>query len=65
MGRNAIQFQKGLSLPDFLQLYGTETQCEDALAQVRWPEGFRCPRCDASVYGLVCDRRLKRYQCRQ
>ena len=28
MARNGIQFQKGLSLPDFLRLYGTEEQCE-------------------------------------
>ncbi len=27
MGHNAIQFQKGLSVPEFLQLYGTESQC--------------------------------------
>jgi hypothetical protein len=46
MGRNTIQFQKGLSLPEFLQLYGTESQCEEALAQIRWPNGFRCPRCE-------------------
>jgi transposase-like protein len=65
MGRNAIQFQKGLSVPEFLQLYGTETQCEEALAKIRWPNGFRCPRCEESLHGLVYGRRLKRYQCRQ
>lgn len=65
MGRNTIQFQKGLSLPDFQKLYGTEVQCEEALAQMRWPRGFRCPRCDGAPHGLVYGRRLKRYQCRQ
>jgi hypothetical protein len=35
MGRNAIPFQKGLSVPEFQKLYGTEAQCEDALAQMR------------------------------
>jgi hypothetical protein len=35
IGRNAIQFQNGLSVPEFLQLYGTETQCEEALAKIR------------------------------
>jgi hypothetical protein len=49
MGRNAIQFQKGLSVPEFLQLYGTETQYEEALAKIRWPNGFRCPRCEESL----------------
>jgi transposase-like protein len=65
MGRNAIQFQTGLSMPEFQKLYGTEAQCEEALAQIRWPNGFRCPRCEGVLYGLVYGRRLKRYQCRQ
>lgn len=65
MGRNAIQFQKGLSVPDFHKLYGTEAQCEEALAQMRWPCGFRCPRCGGAPHGLVYGPRLKRYQCRQ
>ena len=42
---NGIQMQKGLSLPEFIQLYGTEQQCEDALQKARWPQGFRCPKC--------------------
>ncbi len=45
MTQNTIQFQKGLSLPDFLKDYGTEEQCEQALEQWRWPLGFSCPRC--------------------
>ena len=65
MARNAIQFQKGLSVPEFQKLYGTETQCEDALAQMRWPHRFRCPRCEGASYGFVYGRRLRRYQCRQ
>ncbi len=64
MARSGIQFQKGLSLPDFHRLYGTEEQCEAALETMRWPDGFRCPRCDGHAHGLVCGRRLKRYQCR-
>ena len=64
MARSAIQFQKGLSLPDFQRLYGTEEQCEAALEKARWPDGFRCPRCGGHEHGLVYGRRLKRYQCR-
>jgi len=64
MARNAIQFQKGLSLSEFIRLYGTEEQCESALEKVRWPDGFRCPRCHSHEHGLVYGRRLKRYQCR-
>ena len=43
--RRAIQFQKGLSLPEFQRLYGTEWQREAALEKARWPDRFRrCPR---------------------
>ena len=31
MARNPVQFQKGISLNEFLSLYGTEQQCFDAL----------------------------------
>ena len=45
MAQNPLQFQKGLSLPDFLKEYGTEEQCAQALERWRWPQGFICPRC--------------------
>lgn len=61
---SAIQFQIGLSLRQFLRLYGTEEQCEAALEKARWPDGFRCPRCGGHEHGLVYGRRLKHYQCR-
>ena len=45
MARNPVQFQKGISLNEFLSLYGTEDQCFDALYRWRWPNGFVCPHC--------------------
>ncbi len=45
MSMNQVQFQKGLSLAEFLTQYGTEAQCEAALQALRWPDGFRCPAC--------------------
>ena len=45
MARNPVQFQKGISLNDFLSLYGTEQQCFDTLYRWRWPDGFVCPNC--------------------
>jgi hypothetical protein len=33
MSMNRIQFQPGLSLPEFLKHFGTETQCATALEQ--------------------------------
>jgi transposase-like protein len=64
MAMNRIQFQAAMSLSQFQELYGTEEQCEAALAQARWPEGFRCPRCGGQEHGLVHGRRHRRYQCR-
>ncbi|MCT0232667.1 transposase, partial [Synechococcus sp. CS-1327] len=61
---NRIQFQSGLSLPKFIDLYGTEEKCEAALEHARWSDGFRCPRCECQKYGLIGGRRHKRYQCR-
>lgn len=63
MSMNRIQFQHGLSLPEFLAVYGTEVQCAQALERTRWPEGFRCPRCQASHYSRVQVRRHTLFQC--
>lgn len=43
---NPVQFQKGLSMMEFMQSYGTELQCYRALYRSRWPKGFRCPACN-------------------
>ena len=40
MAANRIQFQPGMSFPQFMELYGTEEKCAAALEQARWPEGF-------------------------
>lgn len=45
MSKNMVQFQRGLSLKDFLAQYGTEAKCERALFAWRWPDGFVCPEC--------------------
>jgi transposase-like protein len=45
MPMNRVQFQRGLSMPEFLSQYGTDAQCEAALTAARWPNGFACPRC--------------------
>jgi ribosomal protein L37AE/L43A len=42
---NRVQFQRGLSMAEFMQRYGTEAQCEAALIASRWPQGFACPAC--------------------
>jgi len=63
MAMNRIQFQPGLSMPEFLKRYGTEAQCAAALEQARWPSGFRCPRCDGAAYSRVRGRTHPLFQC--
>ena len=60
MSKNKVQFQKGMSLSNFLALYGTEVQCEQALFAWRWPNGFVCPECGHDGH-CVLGRGL--YQC--
>lgn len=64
MKMNRIQFQAGLSLNQFLTRYGEEQQCESALESARWPEGFRCPKCDSERHcSYRRGRRVKVFQC--
>ncbi|MFA5058554.1 MAG: IS1595 family transposase [Opitutaceae bacterium] len=64
MAMNRIQFQPGLSLPEFLGQFGTEAQCAAALEQTRWPQGFRCPGCGEAGYCLLQGGGHKMFQCR-
>lgn len=45
MAINAVQFQHGLSMVEFVAQYGTEAKCYRALYRSRWPQGFQCPAC--------------------
>ncbi|MDB4222349.1 IS1595 family transposase [Granulosicoccus sp.] len=61
MARNKVQFQKGVSLTEFLSQYGTEEQCFNALYTWRWPEGFVCPNCNHDKCCQLTSRKLQ--QC--
>ena len=64
MARNPVQFQKGVSLNEFLSLYGTEQQCFDALYQWRWPSGFVCPNCGHNRSCQLTTHKLQQcYRC--
>ncbi len=45
MAMNRVQFQRGLSMAEFMDQYGSDAQCEAALVASRWPQGFACPAC--------------------
>lgn len=61
MSRNPIQLQKGLSLRQLQEKYGTEDQCEAMVRAWRWPDGFVCPHCGSRDHAIVGKRHL--YEC--
>jgi transposase-like protein len=61
MPKNKVQFQRGMSLREFIAKYGTQEQCEQALFAWRWPQGFVCPECGHTGCCLLTRRRL--FQC--
>ena len=63
MPMNRVQFQPGLSMPEFLRQFGTEAQCEAALERARWPEGFRCPHCGQAAHYVLRVGARKSFQC--
>lgn len=65
MAINWIQFQKGMSLAEFMREYGTEAKCYRALYKSRWPRGFRCPACDGHRRSRFRREGRVYYQCRQ
>lgn len=64
MPMNRVQFQPGMSLPEFFRQYGLESQCEEAVELLRWPNGFRCPQCNHSEYTIVHQGNQRLRQCR-
>jgi len=48
MAQNNFQYQRGLSMLEFFDGYGTPERCEAAVKAWRWPEGFVCPRCEGA-----------------
>jgi len=63
MGINRVQFQKGLSMAEFLQRYGTEEQCHAAVVASRWPAGFVCPSCGECRHCTFVREGRRYWQC--
>jgi ribosomal protein L37AE/L43A len=63
MTMNRVQFQPGLSMPEFLERYGTEAKCQAALQAARWPDGFACPECGAPARTRFVRGALPCWQC--
>jgi transposase-like protein len=47
-------------LLDFERRFSSDAACREYLVRLRWPEGFRCPRCS---HGRACVIRRTYFQC--
>jgi hypothetical protein len=57
--------KKSASLFDFQKRYRTETDCLNAVMKLRWPEGFRCTKCNyRGGYRLSKRRAIECASCR-
>jgi transposase-like protein len=63
MAYNLIQFQQGMSLPEFLLSFSTESACCEAVLRARWPAGFVCPRCGSSAHCILFSLGRPLFQC--
>ena len=63
MAMNKVQFQPGLSMLEFLELYGTQERCQEVVRRWRWPEGFVCPACGATEHSEFGRRGRLYFQC--
>ena len=70
MAQNKVQYQRGLSMSEFFDRYGSQQQCEALVRAWRWPQGFVCPRCKDDCHSefrrhgrLYFQCSACRYQC--
>jgi transposase-like protein len=63
MAQNKVQYQRGLSMPEFFDRFGSVQQCEILVRAWRWPEGFLCPRCKCGEYSEFRRQDRLYFQC--
>jgi transposase-like protein len=51
-----------MDMLEYMENYGTEEQCREHLFNNRWPNGFKCPKCEHREYFDIKSRNL--YQCK-
>jgi transposase-like protein len=52
------------TLPEFQRMFGTEKQCFEYLAKLRWPHGFVCDKCTAKGDAFRIATRPEIFRCR-
>ncbi|MGA7792170.1 MAG: IS1595 family transposase [Candidatus Acidiferrales bacterium] len=47
-----------MTLLDVTKMFSSDEQCRELLKRLRWPEGIRCPRCQADAIKLATAKEL-------
>jgi len=53
--------QETISFLQFREKFNSEEACREHLFKMRWPDGFKCPRCNCESYYVISTRNL--YEC--
>jgi len=53
-----------MTFEEFNRNFSTEEQCRDYLCKLRWPNGFRCPKCGSQEYWPISETLFDCKQCR-
>jgi transposase-like protein len=54
-------FKAEMNLPKLIEQFGDNAKCRARLAQLRWPKGVMCPRCESTSISRVIER--EQYDC--
>lgn len=54
-----------MTFDEFVKSFSTEEQCRDYLFNLRWPNGFRCPKCGCEDCWHVGDALYECHQCKR
>jgi transposase-like protein len=52
------------TLVDAIRYFADEQVCIDTVAQMRWPDGPACPKCESAAERQHFLKTQKRWQCR-
>jgi len=52
-----------MTFDEFVSCFSTNKQCRDYLFQIRWPNGFECPKCKHSEYWPIGEALFECKQC--
>ena len=57
-------FRKGISLVQVTKMFPDDKAASEWIAQVRWPDGITCPRCQSENVQTETKHKTMPYRCR-